>query len=108
MANIRLIKEKMGKHLKIAYTYEKSGTIYFRSVPKSFFDAVEKSIEEVLEHEELHLVLDKVVDSAASEKLDNIFPHSRCIHTDCLECELRPNYLKLSWQACITYEGSQQ
>jgi len=68
------------KDFKVATVFHGIPLICFQKVPKCYRDHLENEIEDILEHETLHIVLDKV-EPQASKMLDKILPwtHSKYI-----------------------------
>ena len=51
--------------------------IVFNKIPKVLRQHVEEYIEEIIEHEELHLVMNKLMERGASSGFDKLFPKTR-------------------------------
>jgi len=58
---------------KVATVFHGVSLICLLKTPKKYFSHLELEIEDILEHEVLHIVLDKV-EADASKQLDNILP----------------------------------
>jgi hypothetical protein len=60
-------------HIGVAFTNGMNDTVHFFVIPKSIRDAVIDEMEVVLEHEYIHLAIDKVQNHFISAKFDNLF-----------------------------------
>ena len=63
---------------KVATIFHGVDLICLMKIPKKYFSHIEFEIEDILEHEIPHLVLDNV-EPKASGKLDNIIPHTHSL-----------------------------
>lgn len=66
---------KKSKCITYASTVAFSDLIYFNPIPKKYYKTLEASIEEILEHETLHVVMYKLGMIRESEALDKICPY---------------------------------
>ena len=62
------------EHIHLATTFGDVPLICLMKIPKYAFEVIEDDVEEILEHETLHIVLARINPSLSS-KFDNIFPN---------------------------------
>lgn len=65
---------KRSKYIIYASTVAFSDLIYLVPIPKKYYNSLEANIEEILEHETLHVVMYKLGMVKESESLDKICP----------------------------------
>lgn len=77
----RNVEVQFSKKVKDAFhsmwTYKDSNLICIGKIPKQGYDKIEMYIEDMLEHEILHIVMDNIGEEKASSQFDNLFPMDR-------------------------------
>jgi hypothetical protein len=58
----------------IATTYGSCPFIVLDTIPKSEYSKIERNMEEIIEHEVIHITISSIEDNATSKALDNLFP----------------------------------
>jgi hypothetical protein len=66
--------DKKNKIFNIATVFGNMSLIYFSAVPKSSFKYIEESMEIILEHETIGLLLDSI-EEGTHKKFDSLFPN---------------------------------
>ena len=59
----------------VATTFEDIDIIVFNKVPKEQFSLIEEWIEEIIEHEQIHITLYTLGEKKGGHTLDFFFPH---------------------------------
>jgi len=67
-------KKNLRNHYVAATTYGSFPFIILNTIPKSVYDKVELFIEEIFEHEVIHISIAEMEGGVASSSLDNLFP----------------------------------
>lgn len=57
-----------------ACVFDEAGIVFFNRIPKHAYEVVEECMEEILEHEGIHIALCQRIDERTSFMWDNIFP----------------------------------
>ena len=58
----------------IATTYGSIPFICLNTIPKSEYAKIERNVEEIIEHEVIHITISSIENNATSKALDNLFP----------------------------------
>lgn len=67
-------KKGLKNHYVAATTYGSFPIIILNTIPKSAYDKVELFMEEIFEHEVIHISIAEMEGGVASSSLDNLFP----------------------------------